>query len=292
METEHPPAADPNLAGLLRGYSAEVTSADRKSIEAAAASMPPGSEVYIASLPSDKLERTISVARELKQAGLTPVPHIVARNIPSLAHLDDLLRRLTREAGVDRTLVLGGDRSEPAGELHSSLQLLESGLWEVHGIRNIALAWYPEGHPRISDSALRAARAAKLQRAAAAALQVKFVSQFCFESAPIIASARELRAEGVTAPLRIGVAGPASRTSLLKYAMICGVGASVRALSERPGTGAMLRGDTPEALLEEIAAAQSLDPALTFEGVHFFTFASLAATVKFVAEHSRGRATA
>jgi hypothetical protein len=48
----------------------------------------------------------------------------------------------------------------------------------------------------------------------------------------------------------------------------------------------MLRGDTPEDLLTAVAAAQSSDPPWAFEGVHFFTFASLAATVKFVAEHA------
>jgi methylenetetrahydrofolate reductase (NADPH) len=291
MSIEQPHAAGMKLAGLLRGYSAEVTSADRKSIDAAVASMPRGSEVYIASLPSDDEDRRVSVARELQRAGLTPVPHIVARNIGSRGDLDVLIRRFSREAGVDRALVLGGDRAQPAGDFHSSLQLLETGLLGVHGIRIIALAWYPEGHPRIPDAVLEDARRAKMQRAAEDGLRVKFISQFCFESAPILASAQRLRAEGITAPLRIGVAGPASRTSLLKYAMICGVGASVRALSERPGAGAKLREEHQEELLGEIAAAQALDAAPVFDGVHFFTFASLAATVKFVQEHTHPPAT-
>jgi methylenetetrahydrofolate reductase (NADPH) len=254
--------------------------------------MPAGSEVYVASLPSDVQDRTVKVACELKQAGLTPVPHIVARNIKSLGDFAALLQRLTREAGVDRALVLGGDRSQAAGEFDSSLQLIDTGLFGDFGIRNIALAWYPEGHPRIADGMLDAARSAKLERAAAQGLHVKFVSQFCFEAAPIIASAKRLRAEGITVPLRIGVAGPASRTSLLKYAMICGVGASVRALSERPGSRAMLLGETPAEVLQDIADAQWHDPALGFEGVHFFTFAALSATVNFVAEQTRGRTTA
>ena len=115
-------------------------------------------------------------------------------------------------------------------------------------------------------------------------LDVTLVSQFCFESAPIVATARRIRAEGVTLPLRVGIAGPASRTSLLKYAMICGVGASIRALKERPAARGMLAGDTPEELLGEIAVVQVAVPALGIQGIHFFTFASLAATAKFVAE--------
>jgi methylenetetrahydrofolate reductase (NADPH) len=273
------------LADLLRNYSAEVTCGDGKSIRAAGSFMAPGSEVFITSLPSDKVDRCVAVAAELRDAGLVPVPHIVARNIGSRADLEVLLRRLTGEARVDRVLVLGGDRSAPVGEFGSSQELLETGLIDAVGIRKIKLSWYPEGHPRISDSELAKARAAKLRIAAARGLEVELVSQFCFESAPIIARARQLRAEGIQLPLRIGVAGPASRASLLKYAMICGVGASVRALKERPGARSLLSSETPERLLREVADAQAEEPSLGMHRVHFFTFASLASTIQFVEQH-------
>ena len=273
-----------SLQDLLQNYSAEVTSGDRKSIEAATTMMQPGAEVFIASLPTDSADRQVAAAAQLKRAGLTPVPHVVARNIRNLAELDALLGQLVNEAGVDRALILAGDRDQPAGDFSSSLQLLETGLLGKHGIRKVALSWYPEGHPRISPAALVAARAAKLALAAKAQLDVTLVSQFCFEASPIVATARQIRAEGVTAPLRVGVAGPASRTSLIKYAMICGVGASLRALKERPVARGLLAGDTPEELLSEVAQAQSNEPALGIQGVHFFTFSSLAATAKFVEE--------
>jgi methylenetetrahydrofolate reductase (NADPH) len=262
---------------LLQHFSAEVTCGDVKSIEAAAA-MRPGTEIFIASLPSDAPLRQVATALRLKQAGLTPVPHVVARNI------DRLLGRLTSEAGVDRVLLLAGDRDVPVGEFESSRALLETGLLDRHGIRRVLFSWYPEGHPRVTAAALIEARIAKLALAERAGLHVTLISQFCFESAPIIATARQLRAEGVTAPLRVGVAGPASRASLLKYAIICGVGASLRALKERPGAGSAL-GETPEELLLDVARAQAADASLGIEGVHFFTFASLAATLKFVNAH-------
>jgi methylenetetrahydrofolate reductase (NADPH) len=186
-----------------------------------------------------------------------------------------------------RALIVGGDRDQPVGDFSSSLQLLETGMLSTHGIRKIALSWYPEGHPRISAADLAAARAAKLAVAAQAGLAVTLLSQFCFESAPIIAMAKQIRSEGVTVPLRVGVAGPASRTALLKYALICGVGASIRALKERPGARGIMAGDTPEKLLADVARAQAADPALGIQGVHFFTFASLAATAKFAEEHAR-----
>jgi methylenetetrahydrofolate reductase (NADH) len=287
MASDMEERSESELGALLRNYSAEVTSGDRKSIDSAIRMMQPGSEVFIASLPSDPGDRQVSVAAQLKDAGLAPVPHIVARNVKSLGELDLLLGRLRTEAGVDRALVLAGDRDQPAGGLNSSLQILESGLLGKHGIRKAALSWYPEGHPRIAAADLTAARAAKLTAAAKAGLDVTLVSQFCFESEPIIAMAGKIRSEGVKAPLRVGVAGPAGRAALLKYALICGVGASVRALKERPGTRGMLTGETPAKLLTELARAQAADSALGIQGVHFFTFASLAGTVRFVEEHTR-----
>jgi methylenetetrahydrofolate reductase (NADPH) len=47
---------------------------------------------------------------------------------------------------------------------------------------------------------------------------VSLVSQFAFDAAPFVALARRLRAAGIAAPLRVGVAGPAARTTLIKYA--------------------------------------------------------------------------
>ncbi len=274
---------------LLRGYSVEVTPSDAKSIDAAAM-MDPGAEVFIPSLRSDSGDSQVLAAARLKRSGLIPVPHLVARNIKNPAELAALLRRLRQEAGVERALVLAGDRDQPAGAFSSSLQLLETGALGEHGIRTVYLSWYPEGHPRIGAADLAAARTAKLAAAAKAGFAVTLVSQFCFEAAPIISMARQIRSEGVTVPLRVGVAGPASRLSLLKYAVICGVGASIRALKERPASRSLLAGDTPEDLLREVAAAQAANPALGIQGVHFFTFGSLAATAEFVEKHRQSKA--
>jgi methylenetetrahydrofolate reductase (NADPH) len=268
---------------LLRGYSAEVTANDRKSIEFGTSTMAPGTEVFITSLPSDTDDRLVLAAIQLSNAGLHPVPHIVARNIPSLAALDRLLGRLTSQARVDRVLLLAGDRNKPAGELHSSLQMLESGLLERRGIRKIAITAYPEGHPRVAASEIAAARIAKMAVARRCGMQVTFVTQFCFDSAPIIALARQIRSDGIAAPIRVGIAGAASGATLLKYSLICGVGPSLRALKKRPSAARnLLAGETPEALLRDLSAAQDADPSLGMTGVHFFTFGSLAATVDWV----------
>jgi len=282
------PAAPTALAALLKNYSAEMTTHDRASLEAAGALLPRGTEVFIAALMKDDPDRHIAAATKIRQGGLEPVPHIVARNIRARADLDSLLARLSGEAGVARALVLGGDRDKAAGEFESSLQLIETGLFQKHGIKRIAIGCYPEGHPRIPDPVLDEARAAKLRAAERAGLDVFLVSQFCFDAEPIIALARRMRAQGCNAPFRVGVAGPADRATLVKYAMICGVGASLRALKERQSLARnMLSGETPESVLTNVAEAQNAEPSLGIDSVHFFTFGSLAASIKWVESRSR-----
>ncbi len=270
------------LAALLGTYSTELTTRDKRSLEAAPEVLAKGAEVFIAALPNDSAEKLVSAAVQLRSSGLAPVPHIVARNIESEAALDELLARLVGEAGLDRALVLGGDRDKPAGELDSALQQIKTGVFQKHGINKIFIACYPEGHPRIADEVLEAARAAKLKAAQEAGLDVTLISQFCFDAAPIIRLAERMRAQGTTAPFRVGVAGPAERSTLVKYALMCGVGASLRALKERQDLAkSVLTGETPEALLTEIGKAQAANPALNISGVHFFTFGALAKSAQW-----------
>ncbi|WP_246251577.1 methylenetetrahydrofolate reductase [Allomesorhizobium camelthorni] len=258
------------LARFLGNYSVEVTARDA---DAAVHRLPPGTEVFIANLPKDSPDMLVAAAARLHRAELVPVPHIVARKIRDRREFDDLVGRLADEAGVDRVLALGGDHDRPTGEFDASLQLIRTGSFERHGIRQIAIGCYPEGHPRIANQVLQDALEAKLAAIAERGLAARLVSQFAFKPEPVLDFARELRAAGVSAPLRIGVAGPAQRAKLVKYAIRCGVGASLRALTERRQLlGGLLRAETPEKLLTAIALAHRDDPSLRFEGAHFFTF--------------------
>ena len=276
------------LKALLGSYSLEVTAHDKKSIEGAPDLLPPGTEVFIAAIPGETDEKIVAAAAQLRRGGLVPVPHIVARNLKSLQHLDGLLAGLVAEAGLDRALALGGDRDKPEGSLDCSLQLIESGLFQKHGIKKIAIACYPEGHPRVADEVLEKARAEKLAAAAKAGLEVMLISQFCFDADPVIALAERMRAQGTNQPYRVGVAGPADRGKLVKYALMCGVGASLRALRERHELAkSVMAGETPEGLLTEVGLAQQANPALGISGVHFFTFGSLEKSARFAQDMLR-----
>lgn len=270
------------LSDLLHHYSVEVLPQHQKGIDAACALLRPGSEVFVASLPNEGPDSVVAACTRLSKAGLEPVPHLAARNIRSEAEFERTVQRLASEAGVHHALILGGDRDHAVGPYSASQQLIETGFLQRYGIRRIALAAHPEGHPRVADSVLWPALPAKLKAAEEAGLETHLVSQFAFDSAPIIALARRLRASGITVPLRVGVAGPAARTTLIKYAMMCGVGPSLRALKERHDLAkSVAAGETPEALLREVAAARAAEPSLGIDGVHFFTFAALETSIKF-----------
>ncbi len=273
----------PIVSHFLSGFSTEVTARDHASLDAAGALLPAGTEVFVPFLPKDTVAAQATAAAQLRRMGLTPSPHVVARNLANLAELDETLKRFVGEAGVDRALVLAGDSNAPRGAFSSSLELIESGLFEKYAIRKISIACYPEEHPRIDSAALEAARAAKLAAAERAGLAVTLVSQMCFEASPIVTMARRIRTQGVQVPLRVGLAAPASRAVLLKYALICGIGPSLRVLRDRPSAAAaLLSHETPEHLVADLARAQFEEPALRIGGIHFFTFASLASLSKWI----------
>jgi methylenetetrahydrofolate reductase (NADPH) len=269
--------ADRDLVQLLRGYSIEVTTHSRSAIEVCGAHLTPGTEVYIAFVPGETHHAVVATAARLRAAGFVPVPHVTARSVASFTQLGDFLAHLAADAGVTRALVVGGDLEQPAGPYHSSLELLQTGSFQQHGIRRIGLACYPEAHRRVDADLLEQALLAKLELVRGAGLEAWLVTQFCFEAAPIVQRVRRLRELGVTASVRVGLAGPASRRTLWKYALHCGIGNSIRALGTRVDAVAnLLARRAPDAIVRELAAAQRRDPSLGIEGIHIFTFGGVA----------------
>lgn len=270
------------MLALLADFSAEVTRPDRRALDEAARMMPAGAPVYIAALPRDPPDAQIAIAVELSRLGLRPIPHIVARKIADHRALDTLIGRFVREAGVDRALVLAGDRESPVGDLADSLAILESGVLEQHGIAKVAVACYPEGHPRIAGPALDAALRRKLEIAAERGFDLRLISQLCFDADIIADYVAALRRDGVTASFRVGLAGPTSMAVLLRYAAICGVGASARALTERRGLALRLGQRLEDRIVTRLAERNAADPALAIHGLHFFTFGALSDTLRWV----------
>ena len=273
-----------NIPALLAGASLELSSRDPAEIDACADLLEPGTAVYI-SMPSGQTYRgNVALATRLRRAGFRPVPHVAARRIASRDALEEYLARAAGEAGVDSALVIAGDSDRPSGPFDSSRALLETGLFQRHGVVRIGVAGYPEGHPKITERALETALTAKKVLAREADLDLQIVTQFCFESAPILAWAAKMKGHGL--PMHIGLSGAASLPRLLRFAALCGIGNSVRALKARPRAITRLLVEAgPEAVVRDLARPGGAAIA----GVHFFCFGGLVRTARWLRAIREGR---
>src|SRR5262252_6020614 len=159
-----------SISAFLAGASLEVSSRNPAELDACQGLLEAGTAVYISFPPGQTYHGTVALAARAARAGFRPVPHFAARRIADREALDDYVARAVGEAGVDRVLAIGGDSDRPSGAFESSLALLETGLFERHGITHVDVAGYPEGHPRIAPAALEAALSAKERLAQAAGL--------------------------------------------------------------------------------------------------------------------------
>lgn len=282
-------AADaPDFHAILNDVSLEAVMPDAADVHEAASALPTGTSLYLTDLPNRADDRLLQIATGIFMRGLKPVPHVAARNVVSEKKLGDLLARLAASAGVKKIMLIGGDRERSAGPFENAMQLIESGVLEASGISEIGIAAYPEGHPNISEDVLRASLRDKLEAAERAALKVHIVTQFCFDAWPVVTWLRALRASGVRNRVRIGVAGPASIPSLLKFAQRCGVRASAKGFVRHASSiGQLLMRATPAEMvrdLAEAAASENLGEIAT----HLYSFGGLSAAAKWTRDAQNG----
>jgi methylenetetrahydrofolate reductase (NADPH) len=270
------------LVELLHAASIEIAP-DATRVEALHDEFDPGTEVFVNLPPGGDYRASVATAAALAKAGFRAVPHVTARDIASLTELDDFLARLTGDAGIERVLLIAGDRSKPRGPFASSLDMLATGRVERAGVRSIGIAGHPEGHPLVDGAGLAAALTAKRDYATKAGLELFIVTQFCFEAEPFLAFLGALDRLGIAAPVKIGVAGPATVATLVKFGIRCGVGNSLRALRMRTNTVGRLLGDAgPEDLLREVAKGLAALPSDHAVGIHFFAFGGIARTSAWI----------
>jgi methylenetetrahydrofolate reductase (NADPH) len=265
-------------AALLIGTSSiEILPRDPLAGEALRDLFAAETTIFVAHPPSATSDDVVAACVRLSRAGFNAVPHVAARRLESLIAASDFLQRATGEAGVAEALVIGGDPDWPKGPFRDAASLLDSGVLECHGLDRVLFAGYPEGHPYITTEALEASLAAKLALARRHGLTPSLVTQFGFEAAPIRRWIAALRARGVDCLVRIGVAGPASVATLARFAVRCGVGASMRALARGHTAFARILTEAgPDALIGALVAGETAQSAI--DGLHVFTFGGVVRT--------------
>jgi len=270
------------LPRLLEDFSIEVMPKTAAKVEDFRAILPAGTRVYLAHIDGTDFAEMLATARRLVDEGFAVMPHFPARGIATRAELAVRIAAYA-DVGVKRALVIAGGIDTPRGEYHEALQLLRTGLFDRAGFTELHVAGHPEGNrdidPAGGDAACMAALIAKdaFQRETDATMAI--ATQFCFEAAPVILWADRLRAAGITLPVHIGVAGPAKLQTMLKYAMACGVGPSLRVLQRRAADlSKLMLPFEPTEFLTDLAAHKAEHPDFAVERVHFFPLGGITAT--------------
>ncbi|MCC5971649.1 MAG: methylenetetrahydrofolate reductase [Pararhodobacter sp.] len=278
------------LASFLTDFSIEVMPRTAEKIEDFGALLPAGTRVYIAHIDGTPIDEMVATARRLRAEGYEPMPHFPARIIPDIATLRDWVARYRGEADVKQGLILAGGVSQPVGDFHSSMQLLETGAFD--GFERLHVAGHPEGNKDIdpdgSDHMVMEALRWKQAFSARTDAKMALATQFCFDAQPVIDWVNRLDAEGINLPVHIGVAGPAKLQTLIRFAVACGVGPSMRVLQKRAmDVSKLLLPYEPDSFLEALARHKAENPAFGIESVHFFPLGGIKANAEWTQRHGQ-----
>ena len=267
---------------FMSGFTAETTPASATKTADFREHLRSGTVVYITFLPGSDFNDTVTVAKRLRDEGFIPVPHFAARSITNRRALDQYLSLVVGEAGVDRVLCIAGAVDNPVGEFRDSMQLLDTGLFDKHGITTIGLAGHPEGSPDMSDEAIRSALKWKNDFNQRTDATMYLITQFAFDSKPVIAWVRMLQADGNSLPVHIGIPGLATLKTLLMHARNCGIGNSIKFLTRQAKIVTRLMAvNTPDKLVAELADYSANDPGTGISGVHVYPLGGLRKSAKW-----------
>ena len=268
---------------LLVCGSIEMSPDRAADAEAIAALLPAGIKVYVNHLPHHGLAQSLTALTTLREAGLEPVPHIAARRIASRDEVQSFLEQAVSTAGVSRVLLIGGDDPQSLGPYADGMALLREGLLAQHGVREVGLPGYPEGHPRIPRAILEQALNDKLALAADQGIGSYLVTQFSFAPTRVVEYCSELARSLPAVPVYVGMAGPTSAGTLLRFAQRCGVSASLRALQAQ-GMGAvrMFTHTDPGEQLAAVAHYCVQHATCNVVGAHLFSFGNAVKTAEWI----------
>ena len=269
------------IADLIAAASMEISPRDDPVRERLPEVLAPGTTVFVNHPGSSTHHDIVAACVRLRQAGFVPMPHVAARRLASFTQARNFFERAAGEADVTSVLMIAGDAIQAVGPFRDSLDLLATGVVERNGIGHVAFAGYPEGHPWIDRHGLDAALRAKLTAARQRGLGVSLVTQFGFDADATGRWIISLRDDGIFCPIRVGVAGPATIAALAKFAVRCGIGASLKALGRgQTAFARILTEATPDALIEALVAGENRGAVI--DGLHFFTFGGVRRTAAWL----------
>ena len=271
------------LRDFVAAGSTEVTPNDEKHLDEMARILPAGYPVYVANTPKTSPDDVVRVALRLQELGLTASPHVIARRVVDANRLRERLRVLAA-GGVQQVLLVAGDIAIPDPAFTSTIELLESGVVADAGIRRVGVAGHPEGHPVVPEEVIWEVLERKQAIARATGLTMHIATQFGFDTRSLTVWEQGLASRGIALPIHAGVAGPTPFTRLLKYAVHCGVGASLKAVSGNPLSFSRLPHLVTKAdeMLLGVLRAKQVNPDSAIFAPHFFAFGGVLETARWL----------
>jgi methylenetetrahydrofolate reductase (NADPH) len=272
---------------MVDGYSLEITAKELDGLRQAAPLIRPGTQIAVTFLPGEEMAQRVAAAKLVRELGFEPIAHLSARRLVSKEQLDGYLAGLAGEAGVKRAFLIAGDPPEPEGPFEDSLQIIQTGLLEKHGLNIVGIGGHPEGHPNVSKADLWVWMEKKIAALRERGITPLVVTQFAFDDDAIVAWVAEMRKRGIDVPVRLGVAGPAGIKRLLGFAKRCGVGASASVMKKYGVSLTNLLGNAgPDKLVD------SLDRKLSAEDhgrvrLHFYPFGALSASAEWIETYNK-----
>ena len=284
------------VEALLQGYSIEVMPRTAEKIPSFRDLLPLGTRVYIAHIEGTPIEDMVATAKRIAAEGYAVMPHFPARIIKDKDVLGDWIARYQGEANVTQALILAGGVTKPHGDFDSSMELLESGLFDKAGFTRLHVAGHPEGNKDIDPDGTNlnvdAALQWKQKFSERSDAEMALATQFAFEAGPIIEWANAIKAAGVDIPIHIGIAGPAKLQTLIKFAIACGVGASLKVLQKRAmDVTKLLLPYEPTDVITQLAAHKAKNPDFNISHVHFFPLGGIKTNANWAIRNGGNSAT-
>ena len=274
---------------FLHGFSVEVTPKAASKIENFEDYIPSGTLVYIAHIEGTPIEEMVETAKKINDQGFCAMPHFPARIIKDKNVLEDWISRYKNEANVSNALLIAGGANKPYGQYDSSIQLIESELFDKADFNNLHIAGHPEGSmdidPDGSTTNVDQALSWKNEFSKRTDANMAITTQFSFDASSVISWANNIKEAGIDIPVHIGIAGPAKLQTLLRYSIECGVGASIKIIQKRAkDLTKLLLPYKPTNIITELATYKANNPSFNIEKVHFFPLGGIKQVSDFVKE--------
>ena len=247
-----------------------------------------GTEIYLPLLRGDDLNLSVTAAKKVQSECMVAIPHLAARSIPDASQLDEWLHELS-ETGCNRLMLIAGDPLSHQGPYSDTLDVLSSGLLEKHGFIHLGVAAHPDGHLHASEADVRSALEMKKAYAREKDVHMWLVTQFVFDMTNFANWLDAWEEAFDFLPIHVGLAGPSSLASLMRYAARCGVATSVKMMLTNRNSRRLMGSWNPDDQLKELYELCGNHVSRRLKGLHLFPFGGLESASRWLDEGDGGR---